>query len=279
VHGSAPHPLLVALHGCTQTAADFAAGTRFDELAEPRGTYVLYPEQAEHHNAQRCWQWFMREHQSRTAGEPAAILELIDEVCATHPIDRSRVFVTGLSAGGAMAGILAEQAPDVFAAVGIMAGVPLHASHDALSAYAAMHGDVTERDIAPVIARHALPPAAYTHLRVTIWAGAKDRRVAPSNASVLVRQFLLLLGLGRAKRLREAREDADILRWFDGNGVDRVEQWRVPLLGHAWSGGSLRGSHTFPGGPNASEEMLRFFLDGGPAVPRTEPRGGGSKAR
>ncbi len=253
---------MVALHGCTQTVSDFAAGTRLNDFAEQRGTYVLYPEQSTRANPQRCWNWFLPENQSREAGEPAAILALVEEVCGAQPIDRERVFVVGLSAGAAMAGILAEQAPDVFAAVGIMAGIPLHASHDVKTAYAAMHGDVTESDIAPVIARDGRAPSDYARLRATIWTGVEDRLVAPSNASVLAHQFLRLLALEDAVETSGERGDADVLRWRDARGTVRVEQWRVPAMGHAWSGGSFRGSHTFPAGPSASQEMLDFFLNG-----------------
>ena len=88
----------------------------------------------------------------------------------------------------------------------------------------------------------------------------EDRRVAPSNALALTHQFLQLLQLDGAPKVRDERADAEVLRWFDAHGVARVEQWRVPGMGHAWSGGSFRGSQTYPGGPNASEEMFKFFL-------------------
>jgi poly(hydroxyalkanoate) depolymerase family esterase len=138
--GSRPLPLVVALHGCTQTAADFAVGTRFDEVAGARGAIVLYPQQNKSANGQACWNWFLPEHQTRDRGEPAAILRLVDEISKRYPIDPNRRYVVGLSAGGGMAAILGEQAPDVFSGVGIMAGVALHSSHDVASAFAAMSG-------------------------------------------------------------------------------------------------------------------------------------------
>jgi len=251
----------VALHGCTQTAADFAAGTRFDEMGERFGAYVLYPQQSVRENPNRCWNWFLPENQSRDRGEPATILALVEETCRTHPIDRERIFVAGLSAGGVMAGILAEQAPDVFAAVGIMAGVALHASHDVHSAFAAMHGDVIEGDVELPIARDAAEQRGYERLRATIWTGIEDRRVAPSNSSVLARQFARLLHVDSADAEVFERSDAEVVLWRDAEGNVRLEQWRIPLMGHAWSGGSFRGSHTFPSGPDASEEMFAFFLN------------------
>jgi len=230
-----PPSLLVALHGCTQTAADFAAGTRFDAFADRYGLVVLYPEQSPLANPRRCWNWFLPEHQTRAAGEPAAILELVEAIVEQSGVDRERVFVCGLSAGAAMAAILAEQAPDVFAAVGIMSGVALHSSHDAETAYEAMRGEREYATISNVIAVH--PPASYKRLRVLIWTGDEDKTVAPSNAAVLAEQFRSL-------------------------GCASVEVRTIDGLGHAWSGGSLRGSHTAPLAPNASETMLEFFLSG-----------------
>jgi poly(hydroxyalkanoate) depolymerase family esterase len=254
----------VALHGCTQTASDFAAGTRFDSVAERAGAYVVYPEQSLRANPRRCWNWYLEKNQARD-GEPGEILALVEQLLARFPIDRERVFLAGLSAGGAMAAILAEQAADRFAAVGIMAGVPLHASHDLKSAYAAMNGDMVEaRSAAP--SAGALPVAGYRRLRATLWTGADDRLVAPRNASILAQQFVRLLGLESAAGMLERRGDAEIARWHDPSGRVRVEVWRVFAMGHAWSGGSFRGSHTDPRGPRASDEMMRFFLETNPGV-------------
>ena len=122
-----PTQLLVALNGCRQNGAEFAAGTRFDEVAERYGAVVVYPEQSWRANGLRCWNWFNPKHQARGDGEPAGILRLVDDIVRRFPVDRNRIYVAGLSAGGAMAAILAEQAPDVFSGVGIMAGVPLRA--------------------------------------------------------------------------------------------------------------------------------------------------------
>jgi poly(hydroxyalkanoate) depolymerase family esterase len=250
------------LHGCTQTASDFAAGTRFDSVAERAGVYVVYPEQSVMHNPNRCWNWFAHAHQGRDAGEPAEILALVTTTMAKHPIDPSRVFVTGLSAGGAMAAILAEQAPDVFAAVGVMAGVPLHASHDLSSALAAMHGNVPVPRPAPIAIAGANGAGAYDRLRATVWTGDHDHTVAPSNAFSLARQFLDLAGIADAAIEDDERPGADVTRWRDKTGAVRVEAWRVRDMGHAWSGGSFRGSHTYPRGPRASDAMMSFFLDG-----------------
>lgn len=262
-------PLVVALHGCTQTASDFAAGTRFDSVAELAGAYVVYPEQSVGANPNRCWNWFLPEHQGRDAGEPAQIISLVNDVVARHPIDRARIFVTGLSAGGALSAILAEQAPDLFAAVGIVAGVALHASHDIPSAFAAMRGRVATSQVSHV----PRPSADYGRVRIAIWTGARDRVVMPQNADVLADQFRTMLGIPGDSGEPETRDDAEIVRYRDELGRVRIETWHIPSMAHAWSGGSFRGSHTHPKGPRASDELMAFFLHGSEteAVDPTSP--------
>ncbi len=258
-HPTAGAPLLVALHGCTQTAADFAAGTRFDQVAERAGALVLYPEQSPKANPQRCWNWFLEENQTREGPEPAAVLALVEEVARRYPVDPARIYVAGLSAGAAFAAILAEQAPDVFAAVGLMAGVALHASSDLASAYRAMQ-TATEDDELQLGRNGQTNERNYAHLRATIWAGIDDHYVVPKNSSTLARQFLELLGLDRTPPVEEVTADSVVRRWHDESGIVRVELHRVASLGHAWSGGSLKGSHTSPSGPRASDAMMNFFL-------------------
>ncbi len=266
---------MVALHGCTQTAADFAAGTRFDSVAERAGAIVAYPEQGVRANGNRCWNWFLEAHQARERGEPEAIVGLVGDLIARHPIDPRRVFVAGLSAGGAMAAILAEQAPDVFAAAGIMAGVPLHISHNVDSAFAAMRGHVSRTESITLLRRRAPQGVRYDRLRVSVWTGLGDRTVDPRNELALVDQFRILTGVSEVAGEIDNRTDAAIERWRDATGRTRVESVRIPGVGHAWSGGSFRGSHTEPKGPRASDAMMAFFLNDvetavRPELPRPE---------
>jgi len=260
--GATQAPLLVALHGCTQNAVDFAEGTRFDAIADRYGAIVVYPEQTDRANARRCWNWFLPENQSRERGEPAAILAVVEEIVERLNVDRSRIFVTGLSAGAAMAAILAEQSPDVFAGVGLMAGIALHASHDVRTAYSAMRGEPDADALRSLL--RANDAAAFERLRVMIWTGARDRTVAPANAQLLAKQFLQLLHVPADPAEPTVVDDGLLSQWRDARGTVRVVLRTIEDLGHAWSGGSLRGSHTAPKGPSASEAMMRFFLGDAP---------------
>ena len=260
--GATQAPLLVALHGCTQNAVDFAEGTRFDAIADRYGAIVVYPEQTDRANARRCWNWFLPENQSRERGEPAAILAVVEEIVERLNVYRSRIFVTGLSAGAAMAAILAEQSPDVFAGVGLMAGIALHASHDVRTAYSAMRGEPDADALRSLL--RANDAAAFERMRVIIWTGARDRTVAPANAQLLAKQFLQLLHVPADPAEPTVVDDGLLSQWRDARGTVRVVLRTIEDLGHAWSGGSLRGSHTAPKGPSASEAMMRFFLGDAP---------------
>lgn len=250
-------PLLVALHGCRQDAQDFAYGTRFDVLGERYGLIVVYPEQDERANGHRCWNWFLAENQRRDGPEPAKILKLVEEIATAHAVDRARIFVAGLSAGAALAAILAEQAPDVFSGAGLMAGVALHAAHDEDSAYAAMRGEFA----APLVpAQLSRDGKAFRNARAIIWTGLKDRRVAPGNAWRLGAQFQTLYGLPSNPDVEENLSDGRRAQWHDRSQRLRLEVRELDGIGHAWSGGSLRGSYTAPAGPSFSEAVLRLFL-------------------
>ena len=246
-----PLPLVVMLHGCTQDPDDFARGTRMNALARARGFLVLYPAQSQRANPQRCWNWFKHNHQDRGRGEPAILAGLVREVMAAHDVDPARVYVAGLSAGGAMAAILGEAFPDLFAAVGVHSGLPVGAASDAPSAFAAMKGGAR-------IARRAARPGAMPP--TIVFHGDADATVNVVNGE----QVLEATGLARSPAVERAATPAGVpysrRAYLDGQGAERGELWTLHGAGHAWSGGDPAGSYTDARGPDASAEMLRFFL-------------------
>jgi poly(hydroxyalkanoate) depolymerase family esterase len=260
-------PLVVLLHGCTQNALDFATGTAMNELANEQGCLVLYPQQTAKGNAQLCWNWFEPGHQVAGRGEPGMIAALTRHILAQPAghyqtsgqpqgvADASRVYIAGLSAGGAMAAVVAGLCPDLFAAVGVHSGLPSGAAHDMLSALKAMGRG------APGKAAAALP--------TIVFHGSADKTVHPVNGDSISGAAAAALGdagvalvqshdapdVGQARRKAAKRT-----RHSDAQGTPFVEQWRVAAGPHAWSGGNAAGSYTDPDGPSASRAMLDFFL-------------------
>ncbi|MCE9660061.1 MAG: PHB depolymerase family esterase [Burkholderiales bacterium] len=248
-------PLVVMLHGCTQDPDDFAAGTRMNALAQELGLYVLYPAQAPRSNAHKCWNWFVPEDQRRGHGEPALLAGMTRHVMATHRVDADRVWVAGLSAGGAMAAILAREYPDLFAAAGVHSGLPPGAAHDVVSAFSAMKSG----------ARGAAADDAAA-VPTIVFHGDADSTVHVLNGSLLVDATL---GGMPAQARREIGAANGPGRAFtrtvyhpaEGSGPSHAEHWVVHGAGHAWIGGDAAGSFTDGDGPDASREMLRFFAE------------------
>lgn len=264
--GTRTMPLVVMLHGCTQSADDFAAGTQMNRLADQLGFFVVYPEQAASANPSRCWNWFRAADQVRQGGEPELLAGLVRAVAAGHAVDPQRIFVAGLSAGAAMAVVLGETYPELFAAVGAHSGLPYAAAHDIPSAMAAMKGQ-------PVMGRSHLPGTAADPRRPTtqavpviVFHGDRDHTVQASNGEHIATQALqahaLKADLSSTTEQGSASGGRRYTRtWHaDASGRTRVEIWTLHGAGHAWSGGSAAGSYTDPIGPDASAEMLRFFL-------------------
>lgn len=242
--------LVVMLHGCGQSAEDFAAGTRMNALAVAHGFAVLYPEQETGASSRRCWNWFRPEHQHRESGEPAIIAGMTRQVMAACRIDPARVFVAGLSAGGAAAAVLGATYPDLFAAVGIQSGLPYGAARDMPTALWSMLHGRRGREL-----EDARVPLILFH-------GDHDRTVHPNNLQALEQQWTH--GRGLAMHIENGAAPAGrpwTRRTFsDSNGKARVESWLVHGGLHGWSGGSADGSFTDPPGPDASSEMIRFFF-------------------
>lgn len=244
-------PVVVMLHGCTQDPDDFALGTRMNEQAEAQGAIVVYPRQERSANAQKCWNWFQPGDQGRGAGEPALIAGIARAVVEEFGADPTQVYVAGLSAGGAAAAILAATYPDVFAAAGIHSGLACGAARDLPSALAAMgQGAAAPKRPGPAV------PTIVFH-------GDGDRTVNPLNGEQVVAQAMPGAALTRNVTRGEAPGGIAYTRTVhaDARGKGQVESWVLHGAGHAWSGGSPDGSYTEPRGPDASAEMLRFFLE------------------
>jgi poly(hydroxyalkanoate) depolymerase family esterase len=256
-----PRALVVMLHGGTQDGDDFAIGTRMNERAEEHGFIVAYPTQSRAANASLCWNWFLPEHQRRDAGEPAIIAGITREIAASYQADASRVFVAGLSAGGAMAAVMAATYPELFDAVGVHSGLAYGAATDVASAFAAMRGTSGSRTRRLGKPRGAAADAP--RVRTIVFHGDADTIVHPSNAARVV-------GVAKAgERIERAETGSSDGRSFtrtlirDPSGAVVAEDWLLHGSGHAWSGGSADGSYTDQRGPDASREMLRFFFASG----------------
>lgn len=247
-----PLPLVVMLHGCTQSADDFAAGTRMNFLAEERNCFVVYPEQPSGANQSKCWNWFRTGDQERDGGEPSLVAGITHHVMRDYRIDPKRVYVAGLSAGGAAAAIMAATHPDLYAAAGVHSGLVCGAASDLPSALVAMRQGARSRisDGGP-------------QMPTIVFHGDRDTTVHPNNGDRIVDQSADVSNL-RAKVVNgKVPHGHAYTRTIltDDSGRAVAEHWNVHGAGHAWSGGSPAGSYTDPSGPDATREMLRFFLE------------------
>jgi poly(hydroxyalkanoate) depolymerase family esterase len=275
VDPSVPAAVVMMLHGCTQDPATFAAATAMNQTADRHGFVVIYPGQPRAHNAQGCWNWFLPEHQQRGAGEPRVLADiargLMDKESG-QAVDPKRIFIAGLSSGGAMALILAACYPDVFAAVAIHSGLPYGAADNAAAAFAVMGRARADRAphgtaIQAAMGEHARPvPSMVIH-------GTADRTVAPGNARHILAQSMQANHLAAPHTCAHhpakpsdswyTRAEGGLRythsRWIGAHDALMHESIEVEDLGHAWSGGTPGGSFTDPRGPSATDAIWAFF--------------------
>lgn len=245
-------PFVVMLHGCTQSPDDFAAGTRMNELAEEIGFLVAYPAQPKSANPSKCWNWFNPIDQQRDRGETSLIAGITRKVMREHDVDPGKVFIAGLSAGGAAAVVMAEAYPDLYRAAGVHSGLACGIAKDIPSAFAVMKNGPT---MATTKAGTSRP------VPMIVFQGDHDKTVHPRNAAAILDQQ------GRRGRPIETggrthqgvRYTTSI--YLDSDGHPSLESWTIHGGGHAWAGGSSEGTYTDPNGPDASREMIRFFLE------------------
>ena len=251
--------MVMMLHGCTQSAEDFARGTRMNELSREHGFLVVYPEQSAKANGSKCWNWFNPEDQAREAGEPAFLAALTQELVRKYEVDPARVYVAGLSAGGAMAAILANTYPDLYKAVGVHSGLPYRAANSVASAFAAMGGRQSKSgNLRDTNLRPDLPVVP-----MIVFHGDADSTVAISNGKALIDQALAATRNSSPRPTvwgSTAGRDYSRTSYTTADGAPLAEYWVLHGAGHAWAGGDAAGSYTDAGGPDASAEMVRFFM-------------------
>jgi poly(hydroxyalkanoate) depolymerase family esterase len=252
-----PAPLLVLLHGCTQDPDDFTRGTRFNSLADSVGAIVAYPEQTAQLHPQKCWNWYEAAHQHAGAGEPAIVAGITREVMGRYAVDAARVFIGGVSAGGIMAVNTAASYPDLYAAVGVHSATAYGAATDLPSALVAMRSGPANPDALVEPARAILRASGRDWLPMIVFHGAADAVVNVENGRRLASQWAVA---GGAKDFLRSEDVVGGLTVVKDRWGPSMELWIVQGLGHAWSGGSTEGTYTDARGPDASREMLRFFL-------------------
>lgn len=246
--------LIVMLHGCTQSATDFAVGTRMNSLAHQHGLLVAYPEQTPKANQLKCWNWFNPRDQNRGAGEPSIVAGLTQDIVARHNVDPSRVFVAGLSSGGAMAAILGATYPEIYSGVGIHSGLPVGVAYDVPSAFEVMRTGSAGRS-------NMTSEPQSIQIPVIIFHGDSDGTVHPINGVSLFQSACDAGSLSLTERRAGAMNDRNFrMQTASASGKVMAELWAIEGGGHAWSGGDNRGSYADPAGPCASAEMLRFFI-------------------
>lgn len=228
--------VILMLHGCGQTAAEFSAATRMNDLAAEHGAHVIWPQQARRDNGMRCWNWHDPQHQGRDGGEPALLVDLLDQVLQDQELHDADVYAAGLSAGGSMAAVLAGAFPSRFRAIGVHSGLPPGAAASLSEAMRAM--------------RDGASPGADSGVPMILFHGDLDDVVSSANGDALAHHI--------AGQSEPGAHDGRH-QWTRRQGPGG-EYWLVHGLGHAWSGGTAGINHSDPDGPDASAEMMRFFL-------------------
>ncbi|KQM65963.1 hypothetical protein ASE75_05470 [Sphingomonas sp. Leaf17] len=248
-------PLVVVLHGCTQTAAAYDHGSGWSTLADRHGFAVLFPEQSVANNMNRCFNWFQPEDTTRDSGEALSIRQMVEAVIEAHDLDPTRVFVTGLSAGGAMTSVMLATYPEVFAGGAIIAGLPYGSATTVSEAMDRMrgHGGLDEDALAALV--HAASDHDGPWPRVSVWHGSADRTVVHANAARIVAQWRLVHGIGRAPThsgmIDGQRRDV----WCNAAGEPVIESITVADMAH--------GTPLDPTGADGVGESGPFMLDSG----------------
>jgi len=250
-----PLPLVVMLHGCTQSPEDFAAGTRMNVVGEEQTCFVVYPAQRREANQAKCWNWFRSGDQQRGKGEPSLIAGITRKVMRDYSVDPNRVYVAGLSAGAAAAAVMGATYKDLYAAIGVHSGLACGAAVDLPSAFVAMRQGAGSD--------HGIIPGDGPPVPTIIFHGDRDTTVHPKNSDQILEQTMKTTSPQKKVHRGQVPGGHSYTRTIhsDASGRGILEHWNIHGAGHAWSGGSSVGSYTDPRGPDATREMLRFFLE------------------
>jgi poly(hydroxyalkanoate) depolymerase family esterase len=263
-----PVPLVVALHGCTQTADQFRRLTRWDALAEAKGFIVVFPEQDSNSNQFKCWNFFQDAHMHRSAGEPMRIAAVTSFIGRNYTVDPHRVYAAGMSAGGAMASVMAATYPDLFAAIGVGSGCE-YAATATCAGYKSADPAQAGRQAHKEMAGHA------RQMPFIAFQGDADTTVPPVNADQLVQQWLVTDDLADDGALNDSvpqvpakttrgqvpgGKSYTVRSYVDSGRAELAQYWVVHGMNHAWSGGDPSQSYTDSQGPDATAAMYAFFL-------------------
>ena len=250
-----PIPLVVMLHGCTQSPDDFAAGTRMNFIAEKQTCLVVYPAQRSEANQAKCWNWFRAADQQRGRGEPSLIAGITRQIMHDYSVDPKRVYVGGLSAGAAAAVVMGATYSDLYAAIGVHSGLACGAATDVPSAFVAMRQGGGSDAKVPLPDGPPVP--------TIVFHGDRDITVHPDNGDYILEQSIRTTTTQKNVHRGRVPGGYAFTRTIhtDARGRGVFEHWNIHGAGHAWSGGSPAGSYTDPRGPDATREMLRFFLE------------------
>ncbi len=280
-----PAPLVMMLHGCTQTGDGFATSTGMNAIADQEDFLVIYPQQPSSANSSQCWNWFQTTHQSRGSGEPALLAGMVGDVQSSYSVDASQIFVSGFSAGAAMSVILGATYPDVFAAIAVHSGLEYKAATSTNSAFTAMFSGGPPADPQGQAAYNAMGSRARV-VPVMIFHGTSDFTVATVNGDLTLSQWAQTNDLASDGSDNDDIDDqAELIQggqvpggrsytryvYEDSNGQVVMEKYLVDSMGHNWSGGVLGGTYTDPDGPDATQIMVDFFLGSTPPVDTTPP--------
>jgi len=267
------YPLFVMLHGCTQDPDQFSRGTKMNELGETHGFLVLYPIQTSASNANKCWNWFDINHQRRGLGEPMFIAGATESVKDKYKINHEHVYVAGLSAGGAMTVIMGVTYPDVFSGIGVAAGLEFKAAVTMMGAFTAMIQGGPAPATQASLAWNAMRNYFKNPLKVLVVQGTSDFTVYPVNSQQVRDSWILTNNYGLTDKISTSPQvtngqvpggRAYVTSDYSNSAELLVRHVSVTSMGHAWSGGSSSGSYTDPRGPDMSEMLVKWFLQGNP---------------